>query len=115
MPRIERSHGYTLIEVIAALAILGFGLSILYAGYLEAIRQEGKYAGTDAALRLARSVLAQAEAGAADGPGSDGDYSWTITREPLGEPGLDRLIVTITWSQGGPRSLQAWTVVSHGP
>lgn len=115
MPGIERSRGYTLIEVLAALAILGFGLSILYAGYLEAIRQEDKYAGTDTALRLARTVLAQAEAGAGDGPGSDGDYSWSIAREPLGEPGLDRLTVTVAWGEGGLRSLRVWTVVSHGP
>ncbi len=119
MPGSRRQSGFTLLEAVAALTLLGLGLGILYAGYLQAARIEAKAARTEAAFDLARSVLDQAEAGAISGgwgeePQAPG-LAWEIIRAPLEVPGLDRLTAVVTWREERPRSLGVWTAAGHGP
>ena len=106
--------GFTLLEVIAALALLGIGLSLLYAGYLQAAHLEARAAESGTALTLAKSILAQAEAGeetAAEGAFEEAPgYSWALTRESLGDLGLVRLTAIVTWGQEPKRSAKAWTL-----
>lgn len=110
----KRTAGFTLLEVVAALTLLGIGLSILYAGYLQASHLEARAAESGTALTLAKSILAQAEAGeetAAEGvfEGAPG-YRWALTRESLGDLGLVRLTATVTWGREGKRNAIAWTL-----
>ena len=110
----RRVAGFTLLEVVAALTLLGIGLSLLYAGYLQASHLEARAAESGTALTLAKSILAQAEAGqetAAEGSfeGAPG-YHWALARESLGDLGLVRLTATVTWGQEYKRSTKAWTL-----
>ena len=112
-------RGFTLLETVAALVLLGIGLSVLYAGYLQAAHLEARAADAGTAVTLARAKLAQAEAGEESGSqgsceGAPG-FRWTLTREPLGDTGLARLTVAIAWEQEGPHSVKVWTLVSNGP
>ena len=110
------SPGFTLLEVLAALALLGIGLSILYAGYLQASYLEARAAEAGTAIGLARSKLAQAEAGGEAGVQGDCDgapgFKWTLTRDSMGDTGLARLTATVIWGQQGERTVKVWALTN---
>lgn len=113
----NRGKGFTLLEVVAALALLGVGLSILYAGYIQAAQIEARAAEAGTALTLARSKLAQVEAGEErDVQGTfphTAGYRWSLTREAE-ENGLTRLTVEVSWGGNGVRTLKVWTLSNAG-
>jgi prepilin-type N-terminal cleavage/methylation domain-containing protein len=116
LPGSSRARGFTLLEVLAAVAILGFGLATLYAGYYNSARIEAKEAEGSLALILARGKLAEAEAGALSGTAGDFEsatgYAWQLTKEPLPDGGLARLTITVTWGEGNRRAVEVWTLVA---
>jgi len=114
----SNGKGFTLLEAVAALAILGVGLSILYAGYIQANQLQAKGADTANAFLLARSVLARAEAGERIGGGGDfsgwNGYEWSLDREPADAEGLVKLIVTVYWDKK-QHSAKVWGLSTHAP
>lgn len=118
MPGSNSQRGFTLLEVVAALTLLGVGLAVLYAGYAQASYMENRAVEQGLALVLARAKLAQAEAGEESGregscEGAAG-YRWFISRDPFGETGLDRLAVKVSFGEGFRRAVSVWAVVNHG-
>ncbi len=106
-----RSGGFSLLEMVVAIAILGLSLGALYqsvSGATRIVRSDEKYA---YGVELARSLLASHErvpaAGAHDRGETAGGFSWAVTASPLTltgtdlEPGsLQEIEVVVSWPDG---------------
>ena len=111
------SRGFTLLEVVAALVLLGVGCAVLYAGYAQANRLEEKTAQKTMGLILARMKLSRLEAGeetdrGGDYPGMPG-YRWQAEYVGGEEPGLLRLTVTVEDPRGEKTTV--WTEIGRAP
>ena len=107
------STGFSLLEMVVAIAILSLSLGALYqsvSGATRNIRADEKYA---YAVELARSVLASnirvPAAGVRSSGETEGGFKWTAVAEPLTvgapvlEPGaLQQIAVSVSW-EDGPR------------
>ena len=113
----QAREGFTLIEVLVAMAIVAISLSVIYAGFSVAL--QGRRAADDyeQATLFAESKLATVGAGGAIDTGtSSGDFNdrfhWELSVNPYTEEGgnstgtpLDRpYVVAITVSWGSDRS-----------
>ena len=105
--------GFSLLEMLVALAILGLTLGALYRGAAGATRNVGadeKYA---YGVELARSVLANhgrvPAAGVNVGGETDGEYRWYARSSPAAIPGqrgaaaLHEIEVGVNWVDGSRR------------
>lgn len=105
----RRARGFTLIEVLVALAILALTFSLAYramSGGLDRLSDDGR---TERAVLLARSQLAQvgrdiALADGAVGGEAAGGFSWRVRISPYGRPegGLagHRVVLDVGWRGG---------------
>lgn len=113
----ECARGFTLLEVVAALVLLGAGSAILYAGYAQANRLEERAAERELASILARMKLAQLEAGEETGCGGEypelPGYRWTAEYAAPEEAGVSRLTVAVEGGRG--RAVAVWTWVGRAP
>lgn len=118
-PRAQR--GYTLIEVIAAFALLALALTLLLGSLSGALRQVRGAADQGRAALHARSLLDQVgvgeplRAGTRSGELEDGRYRWTLDvarwRDPAAtggpaDPAAPQLLdvrLALQWGDGGPR------------
>lgn len=115
--------GFSLVEVLAALAILGLALGTLYPVFRTALGLAGRADDHLAGIELAQSLLDQqtAERRAMPGAsrGKQGRHSWTVTVEPADGPSvpaagapargtwrLQRIVVTVTWPPQGQAQLE---------
>jgi prepilin-type N-terminal cleavage/methylation domain-containing protein len=119
--------GFTLLEVVIALALLGLVLAALSQGVRGALIGNDRAGGMQTALELAESRLAQLgvsgklEAGTESGDA--GALHWTTRVEPYGEaidapdlPLLFRLRVTVSWRQrAAMRDITLETLRLGGP
>ena len=106
-----RTHaGFTLLEVVIALALLGLVLAALSQGVRGALIGSDKAGGLQTALTLAESRLAELGVAGKLQPGTEsgdvGGLHWTTRVEPYGEaqnapdlPPLFQLRVTVSWRQ----------------
>lgn len=117
----RRQHGYSLIEVIVAFALLALALTLLLGTLSGASRQVRWSADAGRAALHAQSLLDTVGVGEPLQPGSregefdDGRYRWSLRVAPWTEPvpaatpqapGGDRLlelVLTVRWGEGGPR------------
>lgn len=95
------SNGFTLLEVLVALAIFGIASGVLFTAFNSGLREVSASPASHAAVGLARSLLASAEAqelvdGQKVGATSDG-FQWSVRISPYGD-GQDRA---------------AWPVAAH--
>lgn len=118
------ARGFTLLEVLVAMTLLGIGLALAFTAVSGSARTEDKLALHAAALQLARSKLDEALANpdfqVADGPGQEHyagqDFGYRIRLTPvelLTEPQrqklpafqqtLERIDIEVFW---GPKGLQ---------
>ncbi len=107
------SAGFTLIEMIVALAILSLSLGALFAGFSQALdRIRFNHAQMGARL-LAQALIAQSgtspsKPGTTRGVSPDG-MAWSVLVTPFGapeerkawRPSPAQVTVTVTWSQSG--------------
>jgi general secretion pathway protein I len=119
----DRSAGFTLIEVLVALAIVGLALAAVAGVFSNGLVGHETAAGAEEALALAEERLASAGATASLRPGTAkgvfaGRYAWQTTVAPYDEgadikqlepvkgvPSLYRVAVSVAW-QDGRRSRQ---------
>lgn len=110
------SEGFTLLEVLVALTILGMSLTVLLAIFSQALAREHARDRAVAARAFAQSLIAQTLTaqmigfGVSDGH-TDDDLSWQLHVDPYGdgsgEPAARlqaaQVSATVTWSSAGNR------------
>lgn len=134
----RRQHGYTLIEVIVAFAILALGLTLLLGTLTGSTRQVHWADEAGRASLHAQSLLDDTGVGTTlrpgqrDGTFEDGHYRWSLAitpyRDPLlppqvaldlGAPQLLQLVLTVQWGKDDdPRrrlTVQSLRLVTPNP
>ncbi len=106
-----RSGGFSLLEMLVAISILGLSLGALYqavGGSTRNMRTDERYA---YAVELARSLIAESAqvpaSGRNDGGETDGGFRWQVSTRPLGieQSGLrtgqlQEVEVIVRWQDG---------------
>lgn len=126
--RSKREAGFTLVEVIVALAMLSAGLSLLLGLISNGLRQTASAQRMAGAGSLAQSLMAEVGADLAvraevrDGQTTDG-YRWRLKMQPYdnardsqeGTVGLFSVSAEIEWEEGDERRAYALTTLRLGP
>ena len=121
----SRQHGFTLIEVIIAFALLALALTLLLGSLSGAARQVRNANDAGRAALHAQSLLAQVgvgralQAGTRDGEWENGRYRWQLQvapfvdrarpPSPLGDPAAPRLMLLqldVRWGEAAGDSLR---------
>jgi general secretion pathway protein I len=109
----QRIRGFTLIEVVIALAILGLSLGVLYGALENALARTRRDERLSEGTLVAQSLLSRAGLEFPMIPGTvQGEwngYSYTLTQQsvapPAGQPQYTlppvRVIANVTWVEGG--------------
>jgi len=109
----QLEEGFTLLEVLVALAILSVALTVLLGIFSQSLTQVRALREREAARALAQSLLAEQGIDIAIAPGTTGGrtgaFSWRIDTSPYGEtdsdaPRLASITVRVWW-QGGARTM----------
>lgn len=110
----HRQGGFSLLEMVVAIAILALSLGALYQGVSGAtrnVRSAEKYA---YGVELARSLLADnaliASSGANKSGETEGGFKWAVQSSPVNAPNsrlpqgaLHKLEVSVSWQDGMKR------------
>ena len=113
-PLPRASRGFSLLEMVVAIAILGLALGALYqsaGGATRNVRVDEKYA---YGVELARSLLAMNAQVPADGLSNRGEtaggFAWQVETRPLdlqrtalANVSLQTIEVAVSWIDGGKR------------
>ena len=121
----RRQGGFSLLEMVVTMAILGLALGALYqaaGGATRNVRSDQRYA---YAVELARSLVAEhavvPRAGLNTQGETAGGFRWSATATPLrrpvssrfGEGQLQRLHVIVAWPDGSrQRQVELYSVVA---
>ena len=120
--------GFTLVEVIVALAILALGLSVLLESISGSLRRTATAARMAEAGALAQSLLAEVGTDLAIKPAESfgefpNGYRWHLKMQPYGEAnereewpvGAYQISTEVEWEEGGSRRSYALTTLRLGP
>lgn len=121
---VSRGRGFSLIELLVAIAILGLSLGMLYQASTGSLRSVGDIADAERAGWLADALLASRDTVPAQGwneSGRSGDLVWTVQTRPLPLPAdvkadtpvVHEVRLTVTWS--GRRGSREHVVVTALP
>lgn len=109
---LKKNHGFTLLEVIIAMAILAIGILGLTKMQISSIRgNDTAWGFTEGATRAADSIetligFAYDDQGLVDGTVNQGKYTinWTITpADPV--PNVKKITMNVTWNENGKAKL----------
>jgi general secretion pathway protein I len=128
MARVKREAGFTLVEVIVALAILSVGLSTLLGVISNSLRQTANAERMAAAGSLAQSLLAEVgterpvKPEERDGQFPNG-FRWHLKMQPYGDVnereewpvGVYAVSTEVEWEDGAQRRSYALTTLRFGP
>jgi type II secretion system protein I len=102
-----RSEGFTLLEVLVALAILSTTLILVYRVMSEALSAEERSERWTTAAYLGEALLRETTAtlpvvSESEGrfPGMDNAYAWKKTVKQAMHPDAREVDVTVTWGEG---------------
>jgi general secretion pathway protein I len=105
----RRSAGFTLLEVVVALAIMAIALGVLYRAVGGGVRTVGDLSAYSRAAAVGESVLQSRDSVPAEGWNESGQWAgfrWSVASAPY-EPGsgsggapLHRVQVDVAWSDG---------------
>ena len=113
MPRrSEAQRGFSLVEVLCAVAVAASAIAVLTSGVGTAIRGANKLDQHLGARLILQSILedelAAGETAAAQREGESGPYRWRLDIEPASAPGklpdgyrMYRLNASVGWGAGG--------------
>jgi general secretion pathway protein I len=120
----RQSSGFSLLEMVVAIAILAVSLAMLYqavGGATRNVRADERYA---YAVELARSLLAVnaqvPAAGFNDAGETSGEFKWQVTAVPtqplkgFPEGALQAINVSVSWQDGSKRREVALHSVVEG-
>ncbi len=120
----RRDRGFTFLELLIAVAILGTAFTVLLSAHATAVRQEGRARNLMRATLLARQVLTETEIadelplGAQEGEFGDGfdGFAWERRVETTEFPRLQQVTIRVSWPTGrGPASTElVYYVVVEG-
>jgi general secretion pathway protein I len=104
----RQSAGFTLLEVMVALAIMGIALAVLYRTVGGSARTVGDLSDYNRAVALAESLLQARDAVTAEGWNEAGQWQgfrWSVGSAPYpadreGSLALHRVQIDVTWSDG---------------
>ena len=119
-------RGFTFLELLIAVAILGTAFTVLLSAHATAIRQEGRARSLMRATLLARQVLTETEIaddlplGTQEGEFGEGfeGFTWNRRVETTEFPRIRQVTIQVTWPSGsGPAStdLVYYVVVEGEP
>ena len=128
----SRQSGFTLIEVLVALAIAGVALAAIVGVFSSSVAGQTAADGAAAALAVAEDHMADAEATAILRPGDStgvfaGRYRWRVVVAPYKDAGAEpvdplaatvrllRIEVTVAWADGSRRRRIALDTLRLGP
>lgn len=104
----RRSAGFTLLEVVVALAIMAIALGVLYRAVGGSVRTVGDLSAYSRAVAIGESLLQMRDSVPAEGWNDAGQWEgfrWAVASAPY-EPGtgagvpLYRVQVDVAWSDG---------------
>ncbi len=98
--------GFSLVEVLAALAIASMALVLSMQLLVQSARVDARLTHETAARDLVRRLMAEG----AEGRGAVGVLGWAVVVTPV-EPGLVRRVVAVSWPAGPGlivQRLEAW-------
>jgi general secretion pathway protein I len=105
------ARGFTLLELLIALAILGVGLTVLLAAFSRGLARSGEDQAEFAARAVASAVLSQTLANpdiaVGESDGTSSGYIWRVTTIPYGtadeqaawQGRMAEVQVTVTWRE----------------
>lgn len=104
----HRSAGFTLLEVVVAMAIMALALGVLYRAVGGGVRTVGDLSSYSRAVAIGESVLQMREAVPAEGWNESGQWEgfrWSVASAPYQAGGgtglpLHRVQVDVAWSDG---------------
>jgi general secretion pathway protein I len=113
----NRSRGFTLIEVVVAFAILSLASAAIYEAISTAATRSGRLNSMGPAISFAESLLAEHSVdvvyGTRNEEGVDGRLYWSVHQEPYlgggaatGQPPVVEIDVKVLWDQVGGRAIE---------
>jgi len=118
------SRGFSLLELLVAVAVMGLALTLLYRVDAGAVRGVADHAAQHRAGVLARSILDARDAVPADGwheAGDDAGFAWRVSSAPwptppgldAAAPALHEVVVSVQWPGRGaaPHALELRTLL----
>lgn len=123
----RRQRGFTLLEVLVALAIVAMSLGLLYRSSGTSARNAGDIDQMQRAVVLAESLRDLRDSVSADGwqdAGTSAGYAWQVRSAPYATgvqganvPRLHEIHIAVSWSDGSrPRQVDVFTLLpEHRP